>query len=312
MNTLHFKYAIEVERTKSISQAAENLFMGQPNLSKAIKELEKTLGFAIFERTPKGVVKTQKGSEFLVYARNVMLQIEKMEALSDRANENVQSFNISIPRASYITGAVTQFVSELDQTLDINVNVQETNAMRTIGNITNGAFNLGIIRYQKEYENYFFNYLSEKQLTYEPIWEFEYLAVMSENHPLANVDNIEHDGFKKYTEIVHKDTSGPYMPKGNVQNHNHDKDISKKIYVCERCSQFDLLSAIPTTYMWVCPIPEKWLVKYNLIQRKCKAPGHVHKDLLIFSKSYKLTEVDFRFVNILFESKNEVSFKEYK
>ena len=34
MNTLHFKYAVEVEKTGSISQAAENLFMAQPNLSK--------------------------------------------------------------------------------------------------------------------------------------------------------------------------------------------------------------------------------------------------------------------------------------
>ena len=40
MNIIQFKYAIEVERTGSISQAAENLYMAQPNLSKAIRELE--------------------------------------------------------------------------------------------------------------------------------------------------------------------------------------------------------------------------------------------------------------------------------
>lgn len=56
MNTLHFKYAVEVEKTGSISQAAENLFMAQPNLSKAIRELEDTLGITIFRRTSKGVV----------------------------------------------------------------------------------------------------------------------------------------------------------------------------------------------------------------------------------------------------------------
>ena len=42
MNTLHFKYAVEIEKTRSITQAAENLYMAQPNLSKAIKELENT------------------------------------------------------------------------------------------------------------------------------------------------------------------------------------------------------------------------------------------------------------------------------
>ena len=53
MNLQHLKYAVEVEKTGSITQAAENLYMGQPNLSKAIKELEGTLGVAIFKRTSR-------------------------------------------------------------------------------------------------------------------------------------------------------------------------------------------------------------------------------------------------------------------
>ena len=44
MNLLHLKYAVEIEKTGSITKAANNLFMGQPNLSKAIKELEYSAG----------------------------------------------------------------------------------------------------------------------------------------------------------------------------------------------------------------------------------------------------------------------------
>ncbi len=69
MNTLYFKYAVEVERLGSITQAADNLYMAQPNLSKAIKELEDSLGISIFKRTSKGVIPTQKGAEFLIYAK---------------------------------------------------------------------------------------------------------------------------------------------------------------------------------------------------------------------------------------------------
>ena len=82
MNVLFFKYVIEVERTRSISQAAENLFMAQPNLSKAIKEMEDTLGFNIFERSSKGVIPTMQGKEFLVYARNIVSQLEKIESIA--------------------------------------------------------------------------------------------------------------------------------------------------------------------------------------------------------------------------------------
>jgi DNA-binding transcriptional LysR family regulator len=61
MNTLYFRYAVEIEKTGSISKAAENLFMAQPNLSKAIKELEENLNIKIFERTSRGVMPTLRG-----------------------------------------------------------------------------------------------------------------------------------------------------------------------------------------------------------------------------------------------------------
>lgn len=312
MNTQHLKYAIEVERTSSISQAAENLFMGQPSLSKAIKELEDTLGFTIFERTSKGVTPTQKGMKFLAYARNVLNQLEKMEALSDSADTETQNFNISIPRGSYIADAITSFISELNQDKGMNVNVQETNSIQVVNNIIDGPFNLGIIRYQMEYENYFFNYLTEKQLRFEPVWEFENLALMSENHPLAQKETVDYQELKKFTEITHGDTSIPYiMPNSSVKADLTSK-ASKCIYVYERCSQYDLLSSIHSTFMWVSPIPDKWLSRYRLVQRRSRVLGNKYKDVLIYPKDYKLTELDRKFINRLFEAKNEMTFQEYR
>lgn len=81
MNLQHLKYAVEVEKTGSITQAAENLYMGQPNLSKAIKELEGTLGVILFKRTSKGVLPTAQGKEFLRYAKSILDQVERMEEL---------------------------------------------------------------------------------------------------------------------------------------------------------------------------------------------------------------------------------------
>ena len=79
MNTQHMKYVVEVEKTGSITKAAHNLYMGQPNLSKAIKELENELGIAIFRRTAKGVEPTRKGAEFLTYAKTILAQIDELE-----------------------------------------------------------------------------------------------------------------------------------------------------------------------------------------------------------------------------------------
>ena len=102
MNTLYLKYVLEVEKTGSISQAAQNLFMAQPNLSKAIKDLERELGYSIFKRTTSGVTITEKGAEFLYHAKKVMEQLTEIDKLSGRNDAESRRFKISIPRGSYI------------------------------------------------------------------------------------------------------------------------------------------------------------------------------------------------------------------
>lgn len=312
MNTLHLKYAIEVERTRSITQAAQNLFMGQPNLSKAIKELEDTLRFAIFERTSRGVVPTAKGSEFLVYAHNVLMEIEKMEELSKPANEDMQTFKISIPRGSYIASAFTNFIAELDPGRGIDVNVQETNSLQVINNIDERQSNIGIIRYQTGYENYFLDYLKSKQLCFNPIWEFEYLVLMSEKHELAAAAELILEDLNLFTEIVDGDIAVPYLSSNVYQKPEKALENTKRIYLYERCNQFDLLANVPTTFMWGSPIPDRILKRYHLVQRKCKGSSQKFKDVLIYPEGYKFTPLENKFIDKLFEVKNKVSIQKYR
>lgn len=69
MNLSYLKYAVEVEKTGSITKAAQNFYMNQPHLSKIIRELERELGCPIFDRTSRGMVPTRRGEEFLRYAK---------------------------------------------------------------------------------------------------------------------------------------------------------------------------------------------------------------------------------------------------
>ncbi len=311
MNTLHFKYAVEVERTGSITQAADNLYMAQPNLSKAIKELEDTLGISIFKRSSKGMVPTEKGAEFLVYARNILAQINEMESLYVCDNGVKQRFNVVIPRGSYIATAFTRFVAELDPELEIDVDVKETNSMQAISDVAGGDYNIGIIRYQTIHERYFMDFLHSKDLAFDPIWEFEYLALMSRRHPLADRPEIVFDDLKRYIEIVHGDLGVPYLTDRELKRGQSGEHLKKKIYVYERGSQFDMLCQVPTTFMWVSPIPEIWLGRYDLVQRKCTEAVNKYKDVLIYHKSYDFSQLDKRYLAKLYESKNEVGLKKY-
>ena len=82
---------------------------------------------------------------------------------------------------------------------------------------------------------------------------------------------------------------------------------SRTIYVYERGSQFDLLTKVPTTYMWVSPIPDKYLKQYHLVQRACKVEDNLYKDVLIYRKDYQLSDLDILFQKKLYSSKVEVA-----
>lgn len=298
-NILHLRYAIEVEKTGSITKAAENLYMGQPHLSKAIKELEDSLGIVIFNRTSKGVLPTKKGQEFLEYAKNILAQIDEMEALYHPAKELVGHFDISVPRASYIAYAFMEYVSTIAQEEEIDVNYRETNSMRAIKNVADHLNNIAIIRYKTIHEKYFFSALEERGLDYKPVWEFEYLALMSQHHALAKTEIIDCSELSQYTEIIHGDLTVPALPVAKARKQNIAQENKKKIAVYERASQLELLSHIPTTYMWVSPMPKDALNRFELVQKRCDLNKNSYKDILIFRSGYQLSDADKSFCDKL-------------
>lgn len=312
MNTLHFKYAVEVERTGSISQAAENLFMAQPNLSKAIHELEDTLGITIFERTSRGVIPTEQGKEFLVYAKRILAELDRMKSIyvsaSDR--DGIQQTKVSIPRGSYISTSVARFVDSLDPEKEIRINLRETNSIETVINVAENNYNFGIIRYQTVNEKYFLDYLREKGLEYDILWQFECKILMSKDNEMANEEELDYAKLKKaQIEIVHGDNVIPYLSVPEIQNPN-DSDGAKvkRVYVYERGSQFELLRHCKNTFMWVSPMPKDTLEIVGLKEKKCDMENNSFKDIVIYRKGYRFSETDKKLLNKIYEEKNEILF----
>ena len=79
MNLLHIRYALEVAEVGSINKAAERLIIGQPNLSRAIKDLETSLGIKIFQRSARGMTLTPEGEVFAEYAKKILKQVDSLE-----------------------------------------------------------------------------------------------------------------------------------------------------------------------------------------------------------------------------------------
>lgn len=305
MNIEHLKYVLEVDRAGSISQAAENLYMGQPNLSKAIKELESTLNITIFKRTPRGAEITANGREFLRYARSILRQYEEMEALGKEDRKETQNFRVSVPRASYIVEAFTSFLLNLDGDKPIQVDFWETNALRAIQHVADGVAPMGIIRCKAEYQNYFTSLLQENGLVWRPLLEFEYLLLLSNEHPLAEKDIIDEEELLPYTEIIHGDTSFPRMAETITETERGYTPGDKKVTVYERGSQFDILTRVPTTYMWVSPMPQDLLTRNQLVQKRPRQ-GPRFNDILIHLAGRDFTPLEKMFLSQLEESVDSI------
>lgn len=306
MNILQLRYAVEVGRTGSISMAAKNLYMNQPNLSKAIRELEEDLGVVIFERTAKGVVPTERGRQVLDYAQSILGQVSEMETLFKPAVEHRARFDICVPRASYVSRALAAFVEALGPE-DMLVDYRETSSMRAIKYVAGGIHNLAVVRYQTVYEAYFLNALAERSLQYELVWEFSHVALMSRRHPLAGMDAVEPADLLVFTEIVHGDVFVPSLPVAEARRLAQETEKRSTVTVYERASQLELLSRIPTTYMWVSPTPKDALERFRLVQKPCKAPQNVCRDILVARAGYRYSKEDSLFLRALREAVREVS-----
>jgi len=309
MNTAFFRYAIEVDRTRSITQAAENLFIAQPNLSKAIRDMEGSLGFDIFKRTSKGVTPTKKGLVFLDYARKVASQLEEIEALSGEKQKSSPSLGIVIPRSSYIAAGVTEFIAEMHASCGVDWNIHETNSLQAIQDVVDGEVTLGIIRYHLHYEPYYLDYLQEMNLKGDPLWEFQCMVLMSKAHPLAGDSRLRAEDLKPYTQIVYGDNVIPHYASVPKQSAPDESPSKRRICLYERCNQYEVLSGVPETYMWAAPVPDRILTRYDLVQRKCEYPGNEYKDMLIYRKGYRFSELENKLIAKLNEAKNEVSFR---
>ena len=166
MNTQHLQYIIEIERTRSISQAAENLFIGQPNLSRILHDVEQMLGFRIFERSTRGVRPTTRGTIFLQHAKSILRETEAIEALGPkRAVAN--RLRVCIPRSAAALDLTAQYLAGLPEAEPVDAVIRECHARIALETLASGETVSGVIRFSSEYRDYFDEKNSARGLSFE-------------------------------------------------------------------------------------------------------------------------------------------------
>ena len=307
MNLSNIKYILEVEKCGSISKAASNLYIGQPNLSKIIKDLEAELNFSLFIRTSKGVTPTIEGKKFLIHAKRIWNQVEELYQIYRPDVTNQLCLKVSVPCTSYTTYAFTNFIKSYADYPHISISCQETNASDAISNILEHNYDIGIIRCHSYYESYYKSLLHLKELNYKLLYEADYMLLMSKDHPLARYDVVPYERLKNYLEVIHGDTAQPNMSKIFPFPDMTSETSENCIYINGRECQFDILNRITNTYMWSAPLPKETIARYQLVQKICDSGQKRFKDFLIYPKSHNLTQVEQSFLNEIRQMAKEIS-----
>ncbi|MDO4356002.1 MAG: LysR family transcriptional regulator [Clostridia bacterium] len=303
MNTQHLKYAIEVGKTGSITQAAENLYIGQPSLSKALKELEESLGIVIFKRTSKGAVPTAQGERFLVYARDVLRQVEKMESLWRADHLTAQMFHVSLPRVAYVQQAAQQVVSAMDAAGEMDVQLMRVSAICAIQHVADGVSELAVIRYPVRYERYFLDYMEEKKLCCDLIWEGEPSLLMSAEHALAKAEHIAPEELAAFPEVRYGDEAVPYLSGEELE----ERAEHRVFQVSDTLTLAGVLQAVPGSFSWCDDLQEETARQFGLTLRAMEGGGRM-KDALVYPVGYAFREQDRSFIDAVYAARNKMMY----
>lgn len=197
MTLMQLKYAIEVSNAKSMNEAARNLFIAQPSLSAAIKELETELGIDIFRRTNRGISLTPEGEEFISYARQVVEQYNVIEQKYIDKGAVKEKFSVSMQHYSFAVNAFINMVNEfgMDQ---YEFAIHETKTQEVIEDVKNYRSELGIL-YLNEFNKKALNKLFlEYGLEFTAIMKCHIYVYMCKNHPLAGKETISFGDLDDY------------------------------------------------------------------------------------------------------------------
>lgn len=208
MNTLFLRYAVEIEKTGSISKAAENLYTTQPRLSKSIKDLEQSIGIKIFKRTSRGVVPTDDGKEFLLLAKNVLAKVNEIKHISDK--------NTSITISTVYDDCIISLLQKaLSQSRELAIFLKEVTFSKndkTIEDVKQGECDIGIVRIRSCDMSYFIRLLENDDIKYSLLRSFEAGVYLSKNSVISE-SKVENESLKLMTE-----TANSSLPFGTLHS----------------------------------------------------------------------------------------------
>ena len=197
MTLTQLNYLITIAETKSLNQAAEQLYVSQPSLTSAMKELEKELGITLFHRSRKGVTLTNDGIEFLLHAKQIYGQYESILEKYGKGGAYKKKFGVSTQHYSFAVKAFVDMAKEFDMS-QYEFAIRETKTAEVISDVSTMKSEIGVL-YLCD-----FNRKSMEKLLKSAGLEFHHLidcqayVYIWKGHPLAKEKSICFEQLREY------------------------------------------------------------------------------------------------------------------
>lgn len=238
MTLQQLKYVTTIANIGSISEAAKRLFVSQPSLTKAIKELEKEMGITIFDRTNKGITVSKEGERFLGYARQVLEQAALLEEQYKSQSGGKKQFSVSTQHYSFAVNAFVELLkgADIDQ---YDVSLRETQTYEIIDDVAHMKSEIGLLYYNDFNRPVLEKLIHTNELTFTELFTAHPHIFIGKSHPLANKDVVSMDELEEYPYIS--------FEQGDHNSFYFSEEIfstvvrPKHIRVRDRASLFSLL-----------------------------------------------------------------------
>ena len=197
MTLQQLKYIITISQCGSLNKAAEILYVSQPSLTGALKELEKEIGITIFKRGAKGVSLTPDGAEFLLYAKQVYSQYEDLLEKYGKGGGPKKKFAVSTQHYSFAVKAFVEMVKNFDTT-KYDFAIRETKTLEVINDVSNLKSEIGILYLSDFNRKAITKVLSQNNLEFHPLIECNAYVYIWKDHPLSSHKSINFADLQDY------------------------------------------------------------------------------------------------------------------
>ncbi|WP_077367120.1 LysR family transcriptional regulator [Anaerosalibacter sp. Marseille-P3206] len=197
MNIRHLRIFITVVDTGSMTKAAEELFIAQPSVSQTIKEIEEYYNIKLFERLSKKLYITEKGKEFLSYARHIVTLFDEMEKSIRQTDKNsLLRIGASITVGTYVLGKLTrQFLDDYPN-IDIESVIDNTTIIEEM--VLKNELDFGIVE----------GPIHSKDIVSKAFMDDELILICGDKHPFREKPYITLKELSKANFILRESGSG--------------------------------------------------------------------------------------------------------